>query len=416
MTRIIQSATRCREPAQVVVLFALGVLGFVGLLGLVLDGGNLYVQRRTGQTAADAAALAGTRALMQAPATAGGQAITSVSQAVCDYAQLNAFGVRPEVSRAYFVRSDGATQTGTNIVSSPLSCPAPGSVPASYPAGTIPTDAAGVHVDVRIPFSTYLVGIIGVPNLAAEGHATGQVGVLTHADARNAPLIICGGGSGNVLRLTTITPGVVRTSTPGVLAATPTAMPRWNNPGVQPDEVVADRLLVTPAAGPPTLVPDGMKDGAVYYIKGQRIGEQGSDCGASGFKGAANDTQPTPSTMGPGDTMWGSPGNDVPGVASQIATTGACLGGTDLDSFSSGQPGCVMILPLTSDGSSAGGNKPMTVSSWGAFYVWCIRNSGSTCQEVGGQFLANWSIASGQAASTWTFGAQGGITVIRLTA
>jgi uncharacterized membrane protein len=41
--------SRRRESAQVIVLFALGLLGFLAMLGLVIDGGTLYVQRRTAQ-------------------------------------------------------------------------------------------------------------------------------------------------------------------------------------------------------------------------------------------------------------------------------------------------------------------------------------------------------------------------------
>src|ERR1700682_2071526 len=54
------------SPGQIVALFAISVLAMVALLGLIIDGGNIYVQRRTTQNAADAASLAGTRALMEA--------------------------------------------------------------------------------------------------------------------------------------------------------------------------------------------------------------------------------------------------------------------------------------------------------------------------------------------------------------
>ena len=42
------------------VMFALALVGILAMVGLVIDGGYLYVQRRTAQSAADAAALAGT--------------------------------------------------------------------------------------------------------------------------------------------------------------------------------------------------------------------------------------------------------------------------------------------------------------------------------------------------------------------
>ena len=49
------------QHGQSLVLVALMALGLFGMLALVLDGGNLYTQRREAQLAADAGALAGAR-------------------------------------------------------------------------------------------------------------------------------------------------------------------------------------------------------------------------------------------------------------------------------------------------------------------------------------------------------------------
>src|SRR5947209_6769625 len=57
---------RGRERAQVIVLFAIALLAMLAAMGVAIDGGELYVQRRTAQNAADAAALAGSRAMQQA--------------------------------------------------------------------------------------------------------------------------------------------------------------------------------------------------------------------------------------------------------------------------------------------------------------------------------------------------------------
>ena len=94
-----------RARAQVMVLFAFSVVGLVALIGLVVDGANLYLQRRTAQTAADAAALAGARALRNA--TAPNQ-LSAIASAIGDYAAANAFGIQPNVSCAYFVGASGA--------------------------------------------------------------------------------------------------------------------------------------------------------------------------------------------------------------------------------------------------------------------------------------------------------------------
>ncbi len=393
-----------RAPAQIMVLFGLSIVAFVGLVALVLDGGTIYVQRRTAQAAADAAALAGTRELRNATSPAAAGAITT---AITTYATANAFGIPPAVTCAYFVGTDGTTDVGAVVA---------GSGCAGPPVGAIPESASGVHVEVRIPFRTYLAGILGVYDLDADAHATGQVGTLTGFDVRNAPLIVCGGGAGfNGLKLATQTP-VVRTATPGVLAATPTALPIvGNNP-----DLLADILLVTPAAGvtPPSLVANPAKDGTIYYIKGQKVSNSnGSSCGAGGFKGGAATEQPTPNLQdiasGTPAVVVGQTGNRVPEISQRVSTSGACTAGTDpSNDWSEGQPGCVMILPIVDSSSGLTFN----VQAWGAFYVWCIRTVGSAgCQEFAGQYLANWPIAGGPAASTWTFGQRGGTTVIRLT-
>ncbi len=50
---------RDREAGQIIVLFALALVGLLAMVGLVLDGGSTFAQRRDQQNAADLAALAG---------------------------------------------------------------------------------------------------------------------------------------------------------------------------------------------------------------------------------------------------------------------------------------------------------------------------------------------------------------------
>jgi len=388
-------------------VFGFGVFGLVALVALVLDGGNIYVQRRTTQLAADAAALAGARELRAANASTP---VSAIASAITNYAQANAFGLAPMALCAYFVATDGVSAIGTIANTSSPACPA-GMVAA------IPSAASGVHVDKRVSFQTYLLGMLNISTLDADAHATAQIGILTGADTRNAPLIVCGGGGGtgyDALKLATQTPVVV-TTTPGVLAATPASLPVV---GGNPD-VTTSQLLVTPAAAtPPAYVANRAADGTIYYIKGQNIStSNGSNCGASGFHGAAAPSQPTPYiqdvTSATPAVIVGQTGNSVPQISQQVASSGACAAGTDpSNQWSQGQPGCVMILPLV-DGSNG---ITFNIQAWGAFYVWCIRTTGGAgCQEFAGQYLANWPIAGGLSANIWTFGAGGGITVIHLT-
>ncbi|MGC8786697.1 MAG: pilus assembly protein TadG-related protein [Anaerolineae bacterium] len=52
-----------RESGQVLVIVTLFLVGMLAMLALVIDGGNIYLQRRAMQNAADAGAIAGARVL-----------------------------------------------------------------------------------------------------------------------------------------------------------------------------------------------------------------------------------------------------------------------------------------------------------------------------------------------------------------
>jgi len=73
------------EDGQALVLFALGAVGFVGLVALSIDVGNLLVNRREQQNAADAAAMAGAAALLE------GQTHGGALAEVQNFAALNGY-------------------------------------------------------------------------------------------------------------------------------------------------------------------------------------------------------------------------------------------------------------------------------------------------------------------------------------
>jgi Flp pilus assembly protein TadG len=58
-----------RERGQILVIFALGLVVMIGMVGLVLDGGSAFAQRRNQQNAVDLAALAGANAYLNTPGT-----------------------------------------------------------------------------------------------------------------------------------------------------------------------------------------------------------------------------------------------------------------------------------------------------------------------------------------------------------
>ena len=77
------------ERGQVLVLFVLGVVAFIFVLALILDGGRVYAERRRAQNAADSAATAGAAALNHnSPAASLG----AVQAAACKAAFDNGYG------------------------------------------------------------------------------------------------------------------------------------------------------------------------------------------------------------------------------------------------------------------------------------------------------------------------------------
>src|SRR6202165_1202262 len=60
------------EKGQAIVLVALMIVALTGMLAMSIDVGNSYAQRRMLQTAADAAAMAGTHLAMEQVTNAGG--------------------------------------------------------------------------------------------------------------------------------------------------------------------------------------------------------------------------------------------------------------------------------------------------------------------------------------------------------
>jgi Flp pilus assembly protein TadG len=71
-----------RERGQILVIFALGLVVMIGMVGLVLDGGSVFAQRRSEQNAADLAALAGANAYLNTPGTVAARTAAAQSAAL----------------------------------------------------------------------------------------------------------------------------------------------------------------------------------------------------------------------------------------------------------------------------------------------------------------------------------------------
>ncbi len=158
------------ERGQAVVLVALTLVALIALLGLAIDGGSLYLERRRMQNAADGAALAGARRLAQAICA------TNPSPSATD---AEIYGVVRDMVRrngglvfkAHYVRFAGNKVVGYNP-------------PVLVGGGTVPQGASGVVVTTTITRPTYFLGIVGQDSGTATASATAVTG----------PPLLVGGG------------------------------------------------------------------------------------------------------------------------------------------------------------------------------------------------------------------------------
>ncbi len=146
------------HSGQSLVLVALMLTALIGLAALAVDGNHAYAQRRRTQNAADAGALAGTRALWFAQHGSGGEdeilrAIHQVveAQGIPDAGGQPGDAVNANVRAFYYI---------SDTLQIPL------------PAGAIPSNARGVAVVVQNPFQSFLAAVVGHGWLRVQAQAT----------------------------------------------------------------------------------------------------------------------------------------------------------------------------------------------------------------------------------------------------
>jgi hypothetical protein len=156
----VQKPMGTRDRGQILALFALMATVIILSVGLVIDGGNALLQRRSSQNTSDFAALAGARIIatwIDNDTTNGTDA--NVVDAID--ATVAANGGTPIVY---------GTPTGPTYVSGA------GAFTGWVGDGTIPAGTEGVTVGTSRTFDTYLLGIIGTNEWTASSVATARGG------------------------------------------------------------------------------------------------------------------------------------------------------------------------------------------------------------------------------------------------
>lgn len=138
------------DGGQIIVVFALALVALVAMVGLVLDGGSTFAQRRSQQNAADLAALTGANIYMltgsQAEATLAAQGTAAANG---------------------FTHGTGSTQ-----------------VLVSYDI----TDGADVRVAINAPHRNTFTGVVGINTWTVSVEATAEAGIPNSASGA-APFI-----------------------------------------------------------------------------------------------------------------------------------------------------------------------------------------------------------------------------------
>ena len=156
MPRLHHRADRPAQRGQVIIIVALAMIGLLGMLAFVVDGGNAWAQRRATQNATDSAALAGATVMVQNLA-----GVSKTDQDVLTAINAKMTSNVATLDRADYVDwSNAVVRAVTNTTTA------------------IPSNAAGVAVHGSRTFSTYVAGVAGIGTLGTGADATAVAGTL----------------------------------------------------------------------------------------------------------------------------------------------------------------------------------------------------------------------------------------------
>jgi hypothetical protein len=171
-----------RSQGQSLVLVALMAIVLVAFVGLAIDGGMAFSQRRAAQNAADGASLRGAYLMRtgewrtQTDQTIKRDMVLTIVNSMAELHGVPDTNGSPNDAVngnvvAYYRDADGEVPTVTGNVPCANDCPVIGTSP-------IPVNAWGVEVDVELPFDSYFIGVIGWNEItvAAGALAVAHVG------------------------------------------------------------------------------------------------------------------------------------------------------------------------------------------------------------------------------------------------
>lgn len=200
-----QHPLRTKARGQAIVIIALAMFVLIGLVGLAVDGGSMFLQRRTAQNSTDGAALASTKTMLIAyqgmlydnkgVVGPGDKYIEDeLASIITDYAGVN--GVVTDTIVAYFVNDN------KQIVSASQGKDGNGNVICGTSAGQSPCEVGqngyvpwnkgvkGITVTARAETDAFFMSLFGYKTIAADATATAFMGpaVISGQDVTLLPI------------------------------------------------------------------------------------------------------------------------------------------------------------------------------------------------------------------------------------
>jgi hypothetical protein len=144
------------------VIIALVMVGLIAFMGLAIDGGNLFWQRRRAQNAADSSAMAGTRVL---------------ARAICDGADSVTADAAVLSAIHEFAEANGVENPSDNVQAGYLDWELNGL--GLVGAAGIPGGATAISVTLGYEYPTYFVTVVGIGTAGASAEALAATGPAT---------------------------------------------------------------------------------------------------------------------------------------------------------------------------------------------------------------------------------------------
>jgi len=160
------------ESGQAIVLVALGMIGLLAFMVLAIDGGRFYQQRRRAQNAADMSALGGL--YMYTKATDPSTTVNEHNMLI----QINTMAEKNEIAdtdgTVYNAVNGNVTAWWVDKNGQKLPIGAPAQMQDST-SRYAPSGMNGIQVEARIPYNTFVGGLIGQSALTALADSTARI-------------------------------------------------------------------------------------------------------------------------------------------------------------------------------------------------------------------------------------------------